>query len=157
MKVKKLLALVLSALMAVTMLAACGGGGSSIQTVSVDRGMIEEMFTSAGYEVDVVTSNDLTTSAKQVAKQVEEKDYDINMVNFVSQEISYRIPQGSQGWCYFIPQAQLEMDSISVDALAAAAVWELHMTAKGDRYAVTVIDVTTADGVPCYLAVAIMQ
>ena len=43
MKVKKLLALVLSALMAVTMLTACGGG-SGVKTVSVDRGEIEELF-----------------------------------------------------------------------------------------------------------------
>ncbi|HJC45584.1 MAG TPA: hypothetical protein H9703_05545 [Candidatus Faecalibacterium faecigallinarum] len=157
MKMKKLLALVLSAIIAVSMLTACGGGGGSIHTVSVDRGMIEDMFAMEGYDVDVVTSNELTTIAKQVAKQVEERDYSTGMVSFVSQEVSYRLPQGSQGWCYFIPQAQIEADSALVDALAASAVWQVHMTVKGDRYAVAVIDVTTADGIPCYLTIAIAQ
>ena len=58
--------------------------------------MIEDMFAMEGYDVDVVTSNELTTIAKQVAKQVEERDYITGMVSFVSQEVSYRLPQGSR-------------------------------------------------------------
>ena len=46
MKMKKLLALALAVVMAVSMLTACGGGGG---TVSVDRGEVEDILAEAGY------------------------------------------------------------------------------------------------------------
>ena len=52
MKMKKLLALVLSAVMAVSMLTACGGGGSS----SLNVGEVSSLLNNEGYDVTVRSS-----------------------------------------------------------------------------------------------------
>lgn len=157
MKVKKLLALVLSALMAVTMLTACGGG-SGVKTVSVDRGEIEELFEYEGYEINVTTSNEAATAAKQVAELIQEKDYGAITVDFLSAELAACLPQGVVGMYMLAPQADMEANSITVEALAAATISSLYSAGfVSNDYGVVVVDVTTADEVACYLSVAVVQ
>ena len=63
MKMKKLLALVLSAVMAVSMLTACGGSGSS----SLNVGEVSSLLSDEGYDVTVGSSSDLEQSSSQGA------------------------------------------------------------------------------------------
>ena len=158
MKMKKLLALVLSAVMAVTMLTACGGGGgSSVKTVSVDRSEVEALYAAENYEINVGTSSNATTAAKQVAKLVEEKDYGAVTQDFLSTELSRRLDPGVNGMYMFASQAQVEASSVTVESLVAGTIWTLYSAGLGSNYGVVVVDVTTADGVPCYLSVAVAQ
>ena len=156
MKVKKLLALVLSAVMAMTMLAACGGGGN-VKTVSVDRREVEELYADAGYEIDVTTSSIATTAAKQVAEMVTERDLGAVTQDFLSTELSRYLPQGSVGMYLFSPKADMEASSVTVEAFVGGTIWSLYSAGYGDSYGVVVVEVTTADDVPCYLSVAIAQ
>ena len=153
MKVKKLLALVLSAVMAMTMLAACGGGGD-VKTVSVDRREVEELYADAGYEIDVTTSSIATTAAKQVAEMITERDLGAVTQDFLSTELSRYLPQGSVGMYLFSPKADMEA---TVEAFVVGTIWSLYSAGYGDSYGVVVVEVTTADDVPCYLSVAIAQ
>ena len=148
--------LVLSALMAVTMLTACGGSG--VKTVSVDRGEIEELFEYEGYEINVTTSNEAATAAKQVAELIREKDYGAITRDFLSAELAARLPQGVVGMYMLAPQADMEANSITVEALAAATISSLYSAGfVSNDYGVAVVDVTTADKVACYLSVAVVQ
>ena len=156
MKVKKLLALVLSALMAVTMLTACGGG-SGVKTVSVDRGEVEELYADEGYEISVTTSDVASTAAKQVAALIVERDYGSVTKEFISSELSARLPQGVIGYYTFATKASIEASSATLELLVAGTIWTLYAAGYGDSYGVAVVDVTTADDVACCLIVAVAQ
>lgn len=156
MKVKKLLALVLSALMAVTMLTACGGG-SGVKTVSVDREEVEELYADEGYEISVTTSDVASTAAKQVAALVAERDYGSTTKEFISSELSARLPQGVIGYYTFATKASIEASSATLESLVAGTIWTLYAAGYGDSYGAAVVDVTTADDVACCLIVTVVQ
>lgn len=154
MKVKKLLALVLSAIMAVSMLTACGGG-NGVKTVSVDRREVEKLYADVNYEIEVTTSNIATTAAKQVAEMITERDFGSVTQDFLSTELSRYLPQGAVGMYMFSSKANMEASSVTVETLVAGTIWSLYSAGYGNSYGVVVVDVTTADDVPCYLSVAI--
>lgn len=64
MKMKKLLALALSAIMAVSMLTACGGGGKA---GSLDLGEVNSVINEYGGETRVKNSNTLNSALRNVA------------------------------------------------------------------------------------------
>ena len=72
MKMKKLLALALSAIMVVSMLTACGGGGggggSSSSANVLDYDVINTIISNAGYNVKVGEASTLTRDAEKAAK-----------------------------------------------------------------------------------------
>lgn len=73
MQVKKLLALVLSAFMAVTMLTACGGGGGGGNSGGsssnvLDYDVINTIISDAGYNVKVGELSTMTRDAEKAAK-----------------------------------------------------------------------------------------
>ena len=67
MKMKKLMALVLSAVMAVSMLAACGGGGGSMSL-----GEVNALLDAAKCEAHVSSSSNLTSAVHDVANYLED-------------------------------------------------------------------------------------
>lgn len=75
MKMKKLLALALSAIMAVSMLTACGGGSSGVKTTSIDCEAVETIFSEIGIELDVSTAGAAATVAKGMANDSKEEAY----------------------------------------------------------------------------------
>ena len=153
MKMKKLLALALAAVMAVSMLTACGGGGNA---VSIDRGEVEDILAEAGYEADVSTSLVATVAAKQAAALIEDENYATISTALVGAEITNSLPQGMMGYYMFAAQADLEANSVSVENLVAGTIWNLYAAGYGPKFAVAVADATTADGVPCYLTIAVV-
>lgn len=73
MKVKKLLALLLSAVMAVSMLTACGGGGGGgtggkNSSNVLDYDVINTIISNAGYNVKVGELSTMTRDAEKAAK-----------------------------------------------------------------------------------------
>lgn len=156
MKVKKLLALVLSALMAVTMLTACGGGSGAGKTVSIDRSEVEEIFAEMGYDVDVKTSNAATAIAKQTAAWIEEVNY-ATAVEQVTTEVGNNFPTDAVGGCSFIAKADLEAQDAPVEGVAALAIAYCYTGEAGSDIGVSVVEVNTADNVTCYLGVAVVQ
>ena len=80
MKLKKLLALALSLMLALTMLTACGGGRRNI----VNTGEVESVLASAGINVDVGTSGELNRMANSVADTLEKRNYSSNLDNEIT-------------------------------------------------------------------------
>lgn len=156
MKMKKLLALALSAVMAVTMLTACGGSSGGGKTVPIDCGEVEEIFTEIGYDVDVTTSSKATAIARQTAEWVEEVDY-VTAYEKVSAEVQNNFPEGVGGGCYFIVKAEAEAQAVPAEGIAAMAVAYGYTGEAGADFSVSVVEVTTADNITCYLAVAMAQ
>ena len=152
MKMKKLLALALAAVMAVSMLTACGGGGNA---VSIDRGEVEEILAEAGYEADVSTSLVATVAAKQAAALIEDENYATITTALVGAEITNSLPQGMVGYYMLAAQADLEANSVTAESLAVGTIRKLSEAGYGPKFAVAVADATTADGVPCYLFIAV--
>lgn len=71
MKMKKLLALVLSAIMAVSMLTACGGGSKS---GSLDLSEVKDTVAEAGVSVKVSSNNELTSAVRAVASVLKQNN-----------------------------------------------------------------------------------
>ena len=89
---------------------------------------------------------------------IQEKDYGAITVDFLSAELAARLPQGVVGMYMLAPQADMEANSITVEALAAATISSLYSAGfVSNDYGVAVVDVTTADKVACYLSVAVVQ
>ena len=70
MKMKKLLALVLSAVMAVTMLTACGGGGSSSRNV-LDLNKVNSIIEEQKIDAKAENSNVLNTAVRSMVENME--------------------------------------------------------------------------------------
>ena len=71
MKMKKLLALALSAIMAVSMLTACGGGSKS---GSLDLSEVKDTVAEAGVSVKVSSNNELTSAVRAVASVLKQNN-----------------------------------------------------------------------------------
>ena len=71
MKMKKLLALALSAIMAVSMLTACGGGSKSD---SLDLSEVKDTVAEAGVSVKVSSNNELTSAVRAVASVLKQNN-----------------------------------------------------------------------------------
>ena len=143
MKLKKLLALALSLMLALTMLTACGGGRRNI----VNTGEVESVLASAGINVDVGTSGELNRMANSVADTLEKRNYSSNLDN----EITAMLNSGVGGAYILLRESTLAENSMTVDMAAASLIYNYSL---GDSN-VCVLNVTTADGVPCVLIVAL--
>ena len=89
MKMKKLLALVLSAVMAVSMLAACGGGGA---TNILNRSEVEQIIYDAGVDIDVGSSSEVTRAIRYGAELIKERNYSSLSVSYLSNQLRDYIP-----------------------------------------------------------------
>ena len=156
MKVKKLLALVLSALMAVTMLAACGGGGG-VSSVSLNRSAIVDMVVADGYdEITLVNSSELNAATKEVAEMLKDYDYSQESANVASNALMSRISEGT----IFNPailKAPTDGTDIEDWTNGFAAYWlESFITAIGRSdatFSVSAAEYTTNDGMDLILVV----
>ena len=152
MKMKKLLALALAAVMAVSMLTACGGGGNA---VSIDRGEVEEILAEAGYEADVSTSLVATVAAKQMAAAIKDENYATIATALAGGVLVDNLPQDMMGACQLVAQENLAANSVTAESFAAGTIRKLSEAGYGPKFAIAVADATTADGVPCYLFIAV--
>lgn len=160
MKMKKLLALVLSAVMAVSMLAACGGGGGA-KNVPVNTSKVEEYLAQAGYgDIDVSSSTIAKNAAKQAASVVEKINYNAleNEVESISAAIANSTPAGLYNSMYMYG-LKSEMDTVTngVELLTSATVSYLCEWGYGSDYGVAVVETTTADGIDLYFALAVSK
>lgn len=147
MKLKKLLALALSLMLALTMLTACGGGRRNI----VNTGEVESVLASAGINVDVGTSGELNRMANSVADTLEKRNYSSNLDNEITAMLNSMLPSGVGGAYILLRESTLAENSMTVDMAAASLIYNYSL---GDSN-VCVLNVTTADGVPCVLIVAL--
>lgn len=147
MKLKKLLALALSLMLALTMLTACGGGRRNI----VNTGEVESVLASAGINVDVGTSGELNRIANSVADTLEKRSYSNDLDNEITAMLNSMLPPGVAGAYVFPPKDYLAENSMTVETMTATLIYNYSL---GDSN-VCALDVTTADGVPCVLIVAL--
>lgn len=149
MKVKKLLALVLSALMAVTMLAACGGGGegtgssgiggSSGNALDIDK--VNAFIVASGSNAYTHNSSELNGALRATITQIErlnafaplstsleledQRQYPITNTNITTGKFSY-----TDGDATVISEADLLKSGMSLEE--AAANWVLGGAANPD-------------------------
>ena len=116
---------------------------------------MEELYAEAGYEIDVSTSLVETVAAKQAVALIEDENYATISTALVGAEITNSLPQGMVGYYMLAAQADLEANSVPVENLVAGTIWKLYEAGYGPKFAVAVADATTADGVPCYLSIAV--
>lgn len=147
MKLKKLLALALSLMLALTMLTACGGGRSNI----VNTGEVESILAGAGMDVDVGKSGELNRMVNSAADMVEKRSYSSNLQDEVTATINGMLSAGQRGACALVTEATLTEASITADMVAAYLIYNYSLGNSN----VCVLNVTTADGVPCVLIVAL--
>ena len=159
MKVKKLLALVLSALMAVNMLTACGGGGNGIKNVSVNNSEVEAIFAAENIEINVKATSAAKTVAKAIASAMSELNSDVIYEDSSKQILANALvnsypSDGYVGNCYYITRAEMESVGADVETVAATAVATFG---QGTDFEIGVVEVDTKDGVSCIVAVALTQ
>ena len=147
MKLKKLLALVLSLMLALTMLTACGGGRSNV----ANTGEVESILASSGINVDVGKSGELNRMVNSAADMVEKRSYSSNLQDEVTAMINGMLSAGQRGACAVVTEATLTEASITADMVAAYLIYNYSLGNSN----VCVLNVTTADGVPCVLIVAL--
>lgn len=158
MKVKKLLALVLSAVMAMSMLTACGGG-NGVKNVSVSNSEVEAIFAAENIEVNVKTTNTAKTAAKAIAGAMRELNsnviYEDSTKQILANALINSYPSGDYvGNCYYITRAEMEAVGADAETVAASAVATFG---QGKDFEIGVVEVETKDGVSCIVAVALMQ
>ena len=93
MKLKKLLALARSLMLALTMLTACGGGRSNI----VNTGEVESILAGAGMDVDVGKSGELNRIANSVAYTLEKRSYSNDLDNEITAMLNNMMHPGVAG------------------------------------------------------------
>ena len=147
MKLKKLLALVLSLMLALTMLTACGGGRNNV----ANTGEVESILASSGINVDVGKSGELNRMVNSAADMVEKRSYSSNLQDEVTAMINGMLSAGQRGACAVVTEATLTEASITADMVAAYLIYNYSLGNSN----VCVLNVTTADGVPCVLIVAL--
>ena len=147
MKLKKLLALALSLMLALTMLTACGGGRNNV----ANTGEVESILASSGINVDVGKSGELNRMVNSAADMVEKRSYSSNLQDEVTATINGMLSAGQRGACAVVTEATLTEASITADMVAAHLIYNYSLGNSN----VCVLNVTTADGVPCVLIVAL--
>lgn len=147
MKLKKLLALVLSLMLALTMLTACGGGRNNV----ANTGEVESILASSGINVDVGKSGELNRMVNSAADMVEKRSYSSSLQDEVTATINGMLSAGQRGACAVVTEATLTEASITADMVAAYLIYNYSLGNSN----VCVLNVTTADGVPCVLIVAL--
>ena len=147
MKLKKLLALALSLMLALTMLTACGGGRSNV----ANTGEVESILAGSGINVDVGKSGELNRMVNSAADMVEKRSYSSNLQDEVTATINGMLSAGQRGACAVVTEATLTEASITADMVAAYLIYNYSLGNSN----VCVLNVTTADGVPCVLIVAL--
>ena len=159
MKVKKLLALVLSAMMAVSMLTACGGGGSS----SLNVGEVSSLLNNEGYDVTVRSSTDLKQASSQVAEYLQSKnDFSTETANaYLTSFKEYPIISGNQariGMGASISSA--ELGNVPIENMVAAVIATLDVSMEQAGYGayvagyyVGMTEVTAQNGIVYYVLV----
>ena len=157
MKMKKLLALVLSSIMAVSMLTACGGGGSGVKTTSIDCEAVETIFSEIGIELDVSTAGAAATVAKGMANDSKEEAYGALTQQFMTAKFAKYLAAGEVGAYALSSAANLSEQNATIEDLVAAAVAQVYEIKPSAKYSVSVVEFTTADEVLSYVAVAVAQ
>ena len=147
MKLKKLLALALSLMLALTMLTACGGGRNNV----ANTGEVESILASSGINVDVGKSGELNRMVNSAADMVEKRSYSSNLQDEVTAMINGMLSAGQRGACAVVTEATLTEASITADMVAAYLIYNYSLGNSN----VCVLNVTTADGVPYVLIVAL--
>ncbi|OUQ37252.1 hypothetical protein [Faecalibacterium sp. An121] len=137
MKLKKLLALVLSLMLALTMLTACGGGGSYAKT--------NTMLSAAGYSVRATTSSETAAAAKDFADVVS---------GMTVSEAFNRVHQNENGvYAVFLTDAYMDQINTSKaqgisnkDYFALYITVAAHMQTGTTKVFIDMEDAATSDG-----------
>ena len=159
MKMKKLLALVLSAVMAVSMLTACGGSGSS----SLNVGEVNSHLNDEGYDVTVRSSSDLKQASSQVAEYLQSKnDFSTETANtYLTSFKDYPIISGSQARIGMGASiSSVELGNVPIENMVAAIIATLDASIKQAGYGayitgyyVGMTEVTAQNGTVYYVLV----
>ena len=151
MKMKKLLALVLSAVMAVSMLAACGGGGA---TNILNRSEVEQIIYDAGVDIDVGSSSEVTRAIRYGAELIKERNYSSLSVSYLSNQLRDYIPADAYFNTAFAVSTLFENSGVSLELYAASMIAQLSDTVGLDAdFSASAVEVTTKDNVRCTLIV----
>ena len=151
MKMKKLLALVLSAVMAVSMLAACGGGGA---TNILNRSEVEQIIYDAGVDIDVGASSEVTRAIRYGAELIKERNYSSLSVSYLSNQLRDYIPADAYFNTAFAVSTLFENSGVSLELYTASMIAQLSDTVGLDAdFSASAVEVTTKDNVRCTLIV----
>lgn len=151
MKMKKLLALVLSAVMAVSMLAACGGGGA---TNILNRSEVEQIIYDAGVDIDVGSSSEVTRAIRYGAELIKERNYSSLSVSYLSNQLRDYIPADAYFNTAFAVSTLFENSGVSLELYTASMIAQLSDTVGLDAdFSASAVEVTTKDNVRCTLIV----
>lgn len=151
MKMKKLLALVLSAVMAVSMLAACGGGGA---TNILNRSEVEQIIYDAGVDIDVGSSSEVTRAIRYGAELIKERNYSSLSVSYLSNQLRDYIPADAYFNTAFTVSTLFENSGVSLELYTASMIARLSDTVGLDAdFSASAVEVTTKDNVRCTLIV----
>ena len=150
MKMKKLLALVLSAVMAVSMLAACGGGATNI----LNRSEVEQIIYDAGVDIDVGSSSEVTRAIRYGAELIKERNYSSLSVSYLSNQLRDYIPADAYFNTAFTVSTLFENSGVSLELYTASMIARLSDTVGLDAdFSASAVEVTTKDNVRCTLIV----
>lgn len=161
MKIKRLVALVLSAVMAASVLTACGGGSGVSGTLSTSR--VETQLKEAGADIDLVSDShmnnvvraaaqDLAKGSSQSAvrsKIVNEMDWDAasiikNVWNQILSGLGILTPKASFGLVQIVDAQQLESNQGAGGLAAAVGAHQDKVAAMApintpEKYAATLV------------------
>lgn len=156
MKGKKLAALILAVVMALTMLTACGGGGGS-----VSLGQVNTLLAQQGVDADVRSSGDLNQAVRQVAATLEQMNtFDTTVANtLMIQNRKYPVVSGDKArFGMGISVSEQDLGATTVEELVAICIMTLNKTlaVEGfddyvDCYYVGATTATSASGTMYYV------
>lgn len=163
MKVKKLLALVLSAIMAVSMLTACGGGGGGggstggggVSAVSLNYNTINADIKSQGYNEKVGALPELTKAVTDAATLLSEYNAsDIAGTSLGQIVVNAMGGKIGTGPFSFAMNRQANLISGGYEKMAAhMAVGYIKQLGNTRTYYAAVSEFNSKDNVPCYVMV----
>lgn len=128
MKMKKLLALVLSAIMAVSMLTACGGGGKA---GALNLSEVNSIIHENGGETDVKSSTTLNNALKSVANTLKQSgNYNSDAAMAALTAIRhYPIQENGNNWlsyraggAYAFSDAEMKAEGLTAEKIIALAI-----------------------------------
>lgn len=157
-RIKKLGALLLALVMALTVLTGCGGGGGG----SVSLGQVERLLEQQHVDADVSSSGALSQAVKEVASTMERLNrFDATTANLLLTQVrNYPVVMGDEARIGMgISVSKQELGSTSLEELVAACIITLDRTlasmggydAYVDNYYVSATTVTSTGGTVYYV------
>ena len=161
MYAKKLVALLLSVVMAVTMLTACGGGsngnngGGSSSDNELSLSTVNSFVVNMGGDVRVGSSNQLNRAVNTVANLMAERTSANITREFIATALSDNLTFGTMCLYYIVPRVALANAGGTPEQAAAELIIALkaQLGSGYTSYAASAASTESADGVAYWLVV----